>query len=114
MVVLVVCGLVGGLVTFFFLPRVVIVSMRTPVRDSVIVCPNATASECTNSHYSNGAVLMNLTVPLNFDNCNFRTGNISSLDFESKKRIILFMVYEKVDLRSFLIFSSSRNEAARF
>ena len=91
MIVLVVCGLVGGLVTFFFLPRVVIVSMRTPVRDSVIVCPNATASECDDLKYSNGAVLMNLTVPLHFDNCNFRTGEISSLDFESKKNKSYFI-----------------------
>ncbi|CAG5103348.1 Oidioi.mRNA.OKI2018_I69.chr1.g731.t1.cds [Oikopleura dioica] len=83
MVVLVVCGLVGGLAIFFLLPRVVMVSMRTPSRDSVIVCPqNGTEPPCTEPTNAHGAVLMNLTVPLHLDNCNFRTGEISAVDFE--------------------------------
>ena len=69
------CGVLCGILTYFLFPREVAVSMATPFRDDLMVCPNSTSEYCPDPDLKQ--VLMNLTLPLTISNDNYAKINIT-------------------------------------
>ena len=66
------CGVASGILAFFLVPRPVEIELLAPIRSSLVICPNATMSMCSDKHAIIGrSVHMNLTIPVQVSNKNF-------------------------------------------